>query len=264
MRSLYLLTALLVLSGCASSRSAAEAEPDGGPASPPPQNVTLQEVSRTAREPAQPLGGPNKPNGIDYRYRRWVPAETPAFVPRQLDSLELVLVDQGAEGWLTMYQSPLGEMGPNQTYRAILFDPSGELVWELDLNQFFSRPDQLEIQDMRYEDGSLYFNEACQTYAREADGACSSLVKLDPYTREVQWRTRYLISNDIFILHGPYVIAGYGFTAEPDFLHLIDRQTGQIVSREPLDSAHDYFEVENGMLRVVTYNSVYRFTLPDG
>lgn len=257
MRLFSLLATLLILTGCASSSR------DTGPVPSAPQDVTLREISRVPRDQAQSLGGPNKPNGIEYRYRRWVPPETPAFVPRQLDSLDLVLADREKEGWLALYQSPLGAMGENQTYRAILFDTSGRRVWDLDLNPFFSRPDQLEIQDIRYEDGSLYFNEACQTYARDADGACSSLIKVDPETRQVEWRTPYLVSNDIFILHGPYVIAGYGFTAEPDYLYLIDRGTGRIVSREPLDSAHDYLEVENGTLRVVTYTSVYRFELPD-
>ncbi len=202
------------------------------------------------------LTGANKPNGMEYRLRRSVPAAAPAFLPRHLDGLELFIADRVPEGWLGFYREPLERMEApaNPRFRAILFAEEGERLWELDLNRFLSRPDHLEIQDIRYQEGELYFNEACQSYSREAGRRCSSLVRLDPRRQVVAWRTPPLTSNNIFLLHGPHVIAGYGFTAEPDSLFWIRRQTGEVVARRRLDSAHAYLEVRDDRLVVVTHS----------
>ena len=208
------------------------------------------------------LLGHNKPNGIDQRYRRVVPSGTPAFVPRELDELNLAIADAVPEGWLALYES--GDLAPNEnhTYRAILYAHDGSRVWDLILNRFLSARTRLEIQDMRYQDRKLYFNEACPSYAREAQGRCSALLRVNPARKALEWRSRNLVSNDIFILHGPWAITGYGFTAEPDSLYLIERASGRIRARAGLDTAHDYLEVKDGVLHVVTYRSVYRFALP--
>ncbi|HEV2129595.1 MAG TPA: hypothetical protein VGR27_00745 [Longimicrobiaceae bacterium] len=202
------------------------------------------------------LTGVNKPNGMEYRLRHSVPAATPTSLPRQVGGLELFIADPAPEGWLGVYREPLERMEApaNPRFRAILFAEDGERFWTLDLNRFLSRPDHLEIQDVRYQEGELYFNEACQSYSREASGRCSSLVRVDPRRQAVEWRTPPLASNNIFILHGPHVIAGYGFTAEPDSLFWIRRETGEIVARRRLDSAHAYLEVREGELVVVTHS----------
>lgn len=211
------------------------------------------------------LTGANKPNGIEYRIRQQVPADRPAFVQTELDGLRLFVADRTADGWLAFYRGPLGGSpdGTNVAYRAILYRTDGSRAWDTNLNRFLSRPDRLEVQDIRYADGRLYFNEACQSYAREAGGRCSSLLRVNPAAGTVDWRTPPLTSNDVLLLQGPYVIAGYGFTAEPDSLFLVDRATGHIVDRQPLDSAHDYLEMVNGELVVVTTNQVYVFAIQE-
>lgn len=209
------------------------------------------------------LSGVNKPNGMEYRLRRSVPAETPAWVPRQREGLELWIADPVPEGWLAFWRGPL-ELQPgsaNARFRAALLTPAGA-AWELDFNRFLSHPTHLEIQDIRYHGGRLYLNEACQSYSREAGGQCSSLMRLDPGRGVVEWRTPPLVSNDIFILHDGVVVAGYGFTSEPDSLFLLRRATGEILDRRGLDSAHSYLEVVDGRLVVVTRNRVYTFDLP--
>jgi hypothetical protein len=206
------------------------------------------------------LSGENKPNGPGERLRRAVPRETPARVPRELDGLQLFVADSTPEGWLAFYRGPL-ELRPgsaNAAFRAALFGADGR-AWEVDLGDHLSRPDHLEVQDLRYADGALYFNEACQSYSREAGGRCSSLVRLDPRTGRVAWRTRPRVSNNVFVLHGPWVAAGYGFTAEPDSLFLVDRRTGRIAARAPLDSAPSYLEADGPLLTVLTSAGVYTF-----
>lgn len=227
--------------------------------------------ARLVRRRAEPLNGrdlralgltgANKPNGMEYRLRQEVPANRPAYVTGELDGLQLFIADRTADGWLAFYRGPLGG-APNDgnvAYRAILYRPDGGRAWDTNLNRFLSRTDRLEVQDVRYADRKLYFNEACQSYAREAGGACASLLRVDPAAGTTDWRTPPLTSNDILLLHGPYVIAGYGFTAEADSLFLIDRATGRILDRQPLDTAHNYLEMRGDDLVVVTENQVYVF-----
>ena len=87
--------------------------------------------------------------------------------------------------------------------------------------------------------GRRYFNEACQSYSLEAQGRCSSLVALDPFADAVRWRTPPLISRDVFLVVGEYIVAGYGFTAEADALHLIRRSDGAVVADLSIGIAHD-------------------------
>ena len=210
------------------------------------------------------LRGTNKPNGMEYRLRRSIPRVTPSFVPRTLDGLELFIADPAPEGWMAFYREPLDMWvwSENPRFRVILFDERGKRFWDLELNRFLSRPADLEIQDIRYYGRRLYFNEACQSYSREAGGECSALVKVDPWYRRVEWRTPNLISNNVFIVHDPWIIAGYGFTNEPDALFLVEQRSGKVVGRRGIDTAHQYFEVRDGKLVVVTHASVYIFRLP--
>jgi hypothetical protein len=209
------------------------------------------------------LTGANKPNGLPYRLRQDVPAATPAYVPRTQEGLELYVAERSADGWMAFYRGPLAGNpdGMNVAYRAVLFAPDGARRWDLPLNLFLSRQDRVEIQDVRYVDGMLYLNEACASYSREAEGRCSALVRVDPVRGVEEWRTGPLVSNNVFVIVGPYVVAGYGFTNEDDALFLIDRATGRVLDRQPLDSAHGYIEQVGGEIRVVTNARYYRFAI---
>lgn len=243
----------------------------GGPPELPPQ--TPAPDARLVRLRAEPLNGrgyaqlglsgATKPNGLEYRLRQEVPSRRPAYVRAELDGLQLFIADSTADGWMALYRGPLGggPNGANVAYRAILYAADGSRAWDTHLNRFLSRTDHLEVQDVRYANGRLYLNEACQSYSREAGGACSSLLAVDPVAGTVEWRTPPRTSNNVILLHGPYIVAGYGFTAEPDSLYLIDRATGRILDRQPLDSAQGYLEMLGDALVVVTTDQVYRFAI---
>lgn len=229
-----------------------------------PATLTLVSVTESAGSPAaHGLSGANKPNGIQYRLRQSVPPSTPAFVPTTRDGLDLWIADPVDGGWLAFYREPLGAMSGslNSRYRAALHSADGSIRWVVNLDRVLSRPTGLEIQDVRFDAGELYVNEACQSYSREADGRCSSLIRIDPGTGEVVWRSRPLVSNDIFILTADHVVAGYGFTDEPDSVHLVSRSTGEVVASHPLDTAHSYLELSGDRLLVMTRRRVYDFRI---
>ena len=199
--------------------------------------------------------------------RTWVGRDVPPFVLLQGGTRELTLLDQAPDGFVGLYRDPYGSSscslgGPgNCSFGAALFDCAGTTRWLFLLDPFLSRKDHLEVQDMRYADGVLYFNEACQSYSREAQGQCSSLVAVEPLTRTLLWRTRPLVSNATFVVADRYLITGYGFTAEPDALFIIRRSDGKVMSRTAIPSAHSTLALgPDGVLAVSTYSDpVLRF-----
>jgi hypothetical protein len=193
--------------------------------------------------------------------RIWVGRDVPPFVLLQGGTRELFLLDQGPDGFVGLYRDPYGasscSLGAegNCSFGAALFECSGKTRWLFLLDPFLSRKDHLEVQDMRYADGVLYFNEACQSYSREAQGQCSSLVAVDPLTKTLLWRTRPLVSNGTFLVAGRYLITGYGFTAEPDALFIVRRSDGKVMSTTSIPSAHESLALaQDGVLTVSTYS----------
>ena len=123
-------------------------------------------------------------------------------------------------------------------------------------------PDRLEVQDVRYvEDsggGTLYFNEACESYSSEAGGKCSALVALDPVARKVRWRTGPLVSNNAFVVTGNYIVAAYGFTAEPASIRVVRRKDGKVMDRHPLEHTNFEMTTRGETLSVEMYSTAGR------
>src|SRR5262245_58581806 len=85
------------------------------------------------------------------------------------------------------------------------------------------------------------------------------LVAVDPRTGRVLWRTRPLVSNGRFRIRGRYVVAGYGFTSEPDYVYLVERTTGKVVQQVPVSSAPEQMTlIGRDRLDVELYSGVRR------
>lgn len=177
--------------------------------------------------------------------RTWVGPPVPAFVPLTSGTLELFLLDPLPDGFFALYRDPYGASScklagnANCAFEVAAFDCSGRTRFRIPLKAHLSRRDELEVQDARMLDGVVYFNEACQSYSRQAGGRCSSLVALDPVKKKVLWRTPALTSNNRFLVYDRYLVTGYGFTAEPDFLFLVRRSDGKVLEKHALPSAHE-------------------------
>nr|HEX4315455.1 hypothetical protein [Kofleriaceae bacterium] len=202
--------------------------------------------------------------------RTWSGPPLPSYVPRKLGTQELFVLDRSDAGVFAMYRDPY-DVGScklrdasNCRYTARLYDASGLVQWSLALGPLLSRGDQLEIQDIRLLDGVLYFNEACQSGSSPANGQCSSLVAVDPRAGSVLWRTKPLVSNDRFRVRGCYIVAGYGFSGEPDTLSVVSRATGKLESTRSLPKAVSTLQLQGrGDELAVTLSSglVGRFEL---
>jgi len=69
------------------------------------------------------------------------------------------------------------------------------------------------------------------------------------------WRSPALVANArTFVVTGDLIVAGYGFTAEPDFLYLLDRRSGKVLHQLPVPSAPESIKLRDGRLHVRTYD----------
>lgn len=203
--------------------------------------------------------------------RVWVGRPVPSAVSLGFDGLELWALAPTDGGDLALYAEPfaasMGSTGPgcsrasmwtNCRYAIRMYRASGELAWEVSPNAFFQRADHLRIDRAASDGKTLYYAEACQTYAADAKGKCSQVVAVDVTgpTPKVRWRSPFKASNADIVLvpGGRWLVTGYGFTAERDALHVIDRETGAIVARASVPKAPERITLApDGRLSVRVY-----------
>lgn len=111
-------------------------------------------------------------------------------------------------------------------------------------------------------DGVLYVAHAHRSYAKSSGGRNAYISALDLATGRLRWRSAPLVANARnFVVHGAYLVSGYGFTAEPDWLYVLDRATGAVASRTRLRSGPDAILEKDGRLHVRTYDTDYVFSV---
>lgn len=191
----------------------------------------------------------------------WIGPEVPRWLPLEIGRSELDLLDPRPGGGFVATYRQRFDTGPelsrtNQDTIVKLFDASGTETHSMSLAAFHPRPDQLEVQDVRLAGDVLYFNEACQTYSRDAGGRCSSLVALDLATKKVLWRTRPLLSNNELRVVGGYVVAAYGFTGEPASITVVRRSDGAVMDRKALPGTNFEMSVKDDVLSVQIYHRI--------
>jgi hypothetical protein len=103
--------------------------------------------------------------------------------------------------------------------------------------------------------GVLYVENAHDTYARSSYGRNAYVTAVDLRTRRALWRSPALVANaKTFALTDRYLVTGYGFTDEPDYLYLVDRRTGRVAERLQLPTAPDRITRSGSRLHVRTYD----------
>ena len=214
-----------------------------------------------------------KPGTLTYQQLKiWAGPEVPRFVPLRAGKSELSLLDAIPGGYLALYREPytscsrLGTLKSggldwsNCEAEVRLFDCGGRTTGSVSLHRYHKRADHLEVQDVRVDGSTLYFNEACITYSREAGGRCSQLVAVDWKSGKELWRTGFRTSNNVFLIHGDYIIGGYGFTAEPSAVNIFRKRDGRLLHTRALKTRsfpggnHDHLAIGPGnVLRVGVY-----------
>lgn len=112
------------------------------------------------------------------------------------------------------------------------------------------------------EDSIVYIAHAHSTYAASSKNMNAYITAINLKNYKILWRTNALVNNAAnFELYGDMIICGYGFTAEPDFLYAVDKQTGQVVQTLPLKSGPSYIIRKGEKVFVRTYNMDYVFKI---
>jgi hypothetical protein len=103
--------------------------------------------------------------------------------------------------------------------------------------------------------GILYVETAHNTYAKSSYGLNGYLNAIDIKKRQLLWRSSAQVANARnFVLLNTTLIAGYGFTAEPDYLYAIDRATGKVRGRLLIPTAAQTIARHGNTLTVTTYD----------
>lgn len=103
--------------------------------------------------------------------------------------------------------------------------------------------------------GVLFVSTSHLTYADQTRLRNAYVSAISLSTRKLLWRSPALVANArTFVLMENLVIAGYGFTAEPDFVYALDRRSGAVVGRLAVPNAPERIRLHGDTLTVRTYD----------
>ena len=190
----------------------------------------------------------------------------PAFVPRAQRGLRVIRAIQQPHHLLVFY-------GPDFSggRELMVFGRKGDLVAHLDFRAFTSAPRDVK-DDAPYiaqgaqwavvRDGVLYVSHFHRTYARSSGGQNAYVSAVELPSGALLWRSAPLVANaGNFLLHEGYIVTGYGFTAEPDYLFLLDAATGETLRRTKVKSGPRLIFLRGRALYVRAYDTDYVFDL---
>jgi hypothetical protein len=102
----------------------------------------------------------------------------------------------------------------------------------------------------------LYLGNGGGSYAREMGGSKGYVSAIDMKTGELLWRSQPLVQGGgSFGTFSDFLVTGYGFTGEGDFVFLIRKDTGQVVHKLAVKSAPNEITVTGNQVHVETYDA---------
>lgn len=140
----------------------------------------------------------------------------------------------------------------------------------LDFENFNYAPETHEgrrgyvFQSIRWaiiEDNILYVSHSHLTYAEYSFGKNAYISAIDLENYKILWTTKPLTNNSTFALVDNSIVCGYGFTAEPDFLYVLDKHTGERKQTIKLAKGPSYIIEKDNKIFVRTYDIDYVFNI---
>ncbi|MBR4719126.1 MAG: hypothetical protein IKP31_02660 [Lachnospiraceae bacterium] len=154
------------------------------------------------------------------------------------------------------------------THIEISSKSTGEFLYDFDFSDFlyedgYEGNDYVDrgIYNCFITDNLLYLNISHRTYSDDCPvNAFMMCVDID--SGEVMWISKPLVSNSSdFARYGDNMITGYGFTAEDDFIYILNRYTGEISEKIKVKKSPDHFAFVDHDLWVRTYSYDYEFDI---
>lgn len=126
-------------------------------------------------------------------------------------------------------------------------------------------PRALELVFAQLVGDVLILQLAYNGYAKDAGGKNAYVAAFDAKDGRLRWSSDALVANsNNFVVSGSRLVTGYGFTAEPDALFVLDLATGKTAQKLPLKSGPDFILPRGDELHVRTYDTDYVFRLQPG
>jgi hypothetical protein len=102
---------------------------------------------------------------------------------------------------------------------------------------------------------TLFVAHSVNGYTKESKGQTGYVTAIDVDTGEMAWRSVPRVANaGCFAMVGGALVTGYGFTAEPDTLFVLDAQSGMVKGKVSLPSMAEEILLKEGRLYVRTYD----------
>jgi hypothetical protein len=144
------------------------------------------------------------------------------------------------------------------------FGPRGGMKYAFDLRAFGFPPQALvpraygpqDVVWARQLGRTLVVQTNHLGYASDSGGLNGYLTGIDLDTGKVRWRSPSLVANArSFVVTRGLIVSGYGFTAEKDWLYLVDPASGRVRDRLALPSMAERITVSGDRIVVRCYDA---------
>lgn len=195
-----------------------------------------------------------KDNGIKIPSLRPQATDLPEHVPSSLaggGAIRAWFPQLGHD--VAAYGSIVGVFAANKEPR--VFDASATMASS-------SATDVFGVNFAAVSGSTLLVQTSRNGYSKDVGGKTAFITAYDTVEGRLLWQSAPLVANGgNFIVTRDYVIAGYGFTAEPDFLYVLDLATGKTLTKTSLPSGPSAMALQGDKLLVRTYDHDLVFRL---
>lgn len=193
---------------------------------------------------------------------RMAPYRLSSKVPLVIGNLKLIKGINDANGNIYLF----GTSHLDVRYMVITDSQNSKVLHFLDFGNYLGVGKAgfddwlMSIRWAAIEDNILYVSNAHPTYAETTNGINAFITAIDLTNYQALWRSDYQVSNAYnFEIIGDNIVCGYGFTAEPDFIYILDKYTGKKLHTIKVATGPDYIIRKDDKLYVRTYNRDYVF-----
>lgn len=119
-----------------------------------------------------------------------------------------------------------------------------------------------EVRWAQVRGGVLFVSTNHRTYAKSSGGLNAFITAIDIASGDILWQSAPLVCNSVnFLVKDGWIVTGYGFTAEPDFMYVLNAKTGEVASKVKVKSGPSYILEKGGTIYVRTYDRNLEFEL---
>ncbi len=178
----------------------------------------------------------------------------PAGVPLELGSEPLRVALVHADHVASVYE------------RTIVIAAEGKRMLAFDVKALTrSAPRPLEIPFAQLVGKTLLVELAYNGYAKESGGKTGYFAAFDAATGALAWVSEPLVANaGEALVSGGSIITGYGFTAEPDFVFVLDLETGKVEQKIAVKSGPEAIRRKGDRVFIRAYDTDYVFKSTTG